>query len=127
MAEGWGDLSLSPRARDMALWLCDAANLALREDSRAASVDLLLRELPDHWTAEEVVRLADEIRRDLGPKAPRTAWLDRAGWLVGEREQLPPKPPLPNSELARERVRRMLAEALGKMEQPAGARARRVA
>ena len=117
MAE-FGDLSLSPRARDMALWLCDLANPALDARSQAASAEYLLRELPDHWTEEDAVRMAREIRRELGPRASRRAWLDRAGWLVGEREQLPEKPPNMTTEAVRMRVRDICAKALAAMGEP---------
>jgi hypothetical protein len=110
--DGFTDLSLSPRARDMALWLCDLANDALNRRSRAASAEMLLRELPDHWTAEDVEREAREVRMKLGPKASRRAWLDAMGWLVGEREQLPEKPHHVVTEYTRLALSRMVRDTL---------------
>jgi hypothetical protein len=84
---------LSPRARQLALWLADCGNPALSRADRDASADLLLRELPDHWTAGELETLACEHRERLGPKASPRAWLVAQGWLVGDQERLPPRPP----------------------------------
>lgn len=108
------DQSLTPRARDLALWLCDLTHASLDPRSVGASIDMLLRELPDFWTAEEVVRFSAEVRQQVGAKASRMAWLSAAGWLVGEREQLPDKAPrVPRQELQRrigDGVRGLLAQ-----------------
>jgi hypothetical protein len=106
------DASLTPRARDLALWLCDLANADLEAKSREASAALLLREVPDFWTAEELVATARDVRGRLGPRASRGAWLTAMGWLVGEREQLPPRPPRLAPDVVHRRVAPLLARTL---------------
>lgn len=107
------DGSLSPRARDLALWLCDLANPVLSSADKAASADVLLRELPDHWTGEDLTREARRIRAEIGPKASRRAWLNAMGWLVGEEERLPL--PAPRSIVPRARIAQTLAAVLREM------------
>lgn len=111
MAE-FTDASLSHRARNLSLWLCDLANPALDRRNHDASADMLLRELPDHWTAEEAARLAQECRMHVGPKASHRAWLSAAGLLVGEQERLPVRPPQGMSLAAREEAQRRLRDVL---------------
>ena len=107
------DASLTPRARYLALWLCDLANPALSRRDKDASASLLLRELPDHWTAEEIERAAHEIRGHVGPRASHREWLTASGWLVGEEERLPL--PAPRSIVPRARIAQTLAAVLREM------------
>jgi hypothetical protein len=104
------DTNLTPRARHMALWLCDLTNRHLDERNREASCDLLLRELPDFWTADEITRTAHEIRATVGPRASHRAWLTAMGWLVGEEERLPERAPQPSAHVTRNRVLPLLAK-----------------
>lgn len=96
----------------MALWLCDLTHPNLDRDSIATSIDFLLRELPDFWTADEVVRFSAEVRQQVGPKASRIAWLNAAGWLVGEREQLPDRSPRSSPRALQARVQPLLQRLL---------------
>lgn len=105
--------SLSPRARNLALWLCDLANPALGPEDRDASADVLLREVPDHWTGVDLVREARRIRAELGPRATHRQWLSAMGWLVGEGERLPL--PAPRSIVPRARIAQTLAAVLREM------------
>lgn len=108
----FNDQGLSPRARDMALWLCDLTHPHLDRNSRATSGDFLLRELPDFWTTEELSRFSAEVRQQVGPKASRMAWLTAAGWLVGTREQLPDRMPRPSARVLQARVQPLLQRLL---------------
>ena len=114
MAE-FTDASLSPRARHMALWLCDLTNLRLSGASRAASGDMLLRELPTHWTLTLLVEASEDCRRQFGPKASHRAWLSAIGWLVGEEERLPPRPSSTATLHEREQARRALTDILAQL------------
>jgi hypothetical protein len=111
--EALNDQQLTPRARNLALWLCDLANPALDRANREASADLLLRELPDHWTAGELETIACEHRDRLGSRASHRAWLAAMGWLVRDQERLPPRPSQRLTESSRgamqHRVRVLLA------------------
>ncbi len=107
------DASLSPRARNLALWLCDLSHPHLSREDKDASADLLLRQLPDHWTAEEITMTSHEVRTSVGPKASHRAWLTAIGWLVGEEERLPI--PAARSVVPRARIQATLAETLRKM------------
>lgn len=104
------DASLSPRARNLALWLCDLSHPHLSRRDRDASADLLLRQLPDHWTQESAEESSREIRMDLGPKASHRAWLTAIGWLVGQEENLPE--PAARSFVPRARVQATMVSAL---------------
>lgn len=112
------DSKLSPRARHLALWLCDLTNTALDRASRDASADLLLRELPDFWTADECRSFARDIRAQVGPKASHIAWLHAAGWLVGEEERLPDRPSQRMSEAARFTTQRRVRDLLATLTPP---------
>jgi hypothetical protein len=109
------DSKLTPRAKRMALWLCDLANPALTARDKDASCDMLLRELPDFWTAEDATRMAQEFRQQLGPRASHCAWLTAAGWLVGEEERLPERSHQPSSHVTRTRVMPLLESLLQKL------------
>lgn len=111
MAE-FSDASLTPRARRMAEWLCDITDPAQQRMFQDASVDLLLYELPDHWTEDDVRRASRDVRQVVGRKASRVAWLTEIGWLVGEREQLPQRPPQGMSYAAREAAQSHLTAIL---------------
>jgi hypothetical protein len=106
---------LSHRARHMVLWLRDLTNPALSAQDQEASADMLLREMPDTWTAEELVRLSRDTRLRVGPKASYHAWLSDAGWLVGEEERLPERAHQPSAHVTRTRVMPMLAKLLGQL------------
>lgn len=106
------EIVLTPRARHMALWLCDLSHPGLDRRSRDASCELLLRELPDFWTAEEAVATSAEVRMKLGPKAALRSWLTAMHWLVGEEERLPERPELPSRHAMQHRVRDMAERLL---------------
>jgi hypothetical protein len=115
MAE-FTDASLSPRARTMALWLCDLANPAVTARGRDASSAMLLREVPDFWTAAELEKSAREVRQQVGPKASHRAWLNAMGWLVGEEERLPVAVEGPSRRSMHFRVQNVLADVLRRLE-----------
>lgn len=106
------DASLTPRARRMAEWLCDVSDRTQWVKFREASSDMLLRELPDHWTADDLAEASRDLRMQVGPRASRCAWLTAAGWLVGEEERLPPRPSQQMSSAARETAQRQLRTIL---------------
>ena len=112
MAE-FTDASLTPRARLMALWLCDLTNPALSRADREASADMLLRQLPDTWTVAMAEESSREVRAQVGPRASHRAWLSAMGWLVGEEERVPI--PAPRSIVPRARIAQTLATALREM------------
>lgn len=117
MAEEERDARLTGRARRMAEWLCDASDTAQQSMFREASVELLLRELPEHWTAEEIRATSAELRMMVGPRASRCAWLAAINWLVGEEERLPPRPPHAMSVYARDRAQQHLKTLLATLNE----------
>jgi hypothetical protein len=117
--EAFTDQHLTPRARWLALWLCDLVNPALSRASRDASADLLLRELPDHWTADECLHEAVRVRQELGAKASHGAWLRAMGWLVGTQERLPPRPSQHLTEASRAMMQQRVRELLASLTAPA--------
>ncbi len=115
------DSSLTPRARRMAEWLCCLSVRVLDRRTKAALVDMLLRELPDHFTAEELTRWSHEILAQLGERQSRRAWITAAGWLVGEQERLPERPPQRMTDHARFVTQQRVRELLAKLSTPAAA------
>lgn len=118
----FSDKDLSPRARRMAEWLCCLTLTALDAQTRRALGELLLRELPEHWTLAELDAESTRIACAIGPKRPRTAWLSQAGWLVGEQERLPMRPRQTMTEGEQLRARQMLRDLLRTL--PGGPRRR---
>jgi hypothetical protein len=108
----FSDQSLTPRARDMACWLCDISNRAIQVPIRRALGEALLRELPDHWTLDELWAESAKILRDIGPKQSRCSWLSAMGWLVGEEERLPIKAERPSMHVVRARVMPLMQKLL---------------
>lgn len=114
----FSDVDLTPRARRMAEWLCDLTDTGQAQVFRDASCEMLLRELPDHWTADDVRAMSAEIRASVGRGGSRRAWLTGANWLVGEEERLPEYERSVLSEFGRMSIQRQVRTLLAGMQSP---------
>ena len=111
----FSDASLTPRARRMAEWLACLVDRKLDLRTRGALGELLLREMPDHWTGDELWLEAKLVLQRIGDRQSRCAWLSEMGWLIGEEERLPVRPSQEMSELARHRAQQHLRGMLTKL------------